>query len=149
MPDDDPLKRERYKFVTDRQKYFTGLARDAFISYARFFAAIVAGSIVLVSSRDSLHLSNKLLSYLLDAALYLAAFLAVVASLQIVFCLWRWYGFRTVEKHIDTLYTRSNLGWWIFEALYVIAIWAAFIGAWTVIQKLPGLLPDTTDKLQL
>jgi hypothetical protein len=57
----EALELERYKFVVDRQRYLTELARDAFASYARFFSALAGGGIALVSARSKLELSPELL----------------------------------------------------------------------------------------
>jgi hypothetical protein len=136
----ESLKLERYKFVTDRQKYFTELARDAFASYARFFAALVAAGLALVSSRETLGIRTEILLYLVHSVLYLGGFLAIVASIQIVFCLWRWYGYRKAELKINPDSPSIDRVWWVFETLYILAIWGAFVGSCIVVHNLPALL---------
>ena len=41
MNDDEELKLERYKVITERQKYFTELAKDTFNIYLKIFVYIV------------------------------------------------------------------------------------------------------------
>ena len=52
---DEELKLERYKLVTDRQKYFTNLARDAFTSYVKIFTTLAIGAITLLSAKSKLN----------------------------------------------------------------------------------------------
>lgn len=136
----DSLRLERYKFVTDRQKYFTELARDAFSSYAKFFAALVAAGLALVSSKEPLGIQTDVLLYLVHSVLYLGGFLALVASIQIAFCLWRWHGYRKAERTIYPSSPPIDRVWWLFETLYIVAIWVAFAGAILVVHNLPSLL---------
>ena len=136
----ESLKLERYKFVTDRQRYFTDLARDAFASYAKFFTALVGAVFVLVSSREPLGLRMETMLYLVRSVLYLAGFLAVVASIQIAFCLWRWHGYRRAERKINPDSPPIDRWWWLFETLYIAAIWGALLGCYLFVQNLPGLL---------
>jgi hypothetical protein len=136
----ESLKLERYKLVTERQKYFTELARDAFASYVRFLTGLTAGAITLVSTRNKLELRPPVVLFLVDAILYLVWFLAVVTSGQIVFCLVRWYGFRKAEARINPDSPPPDWWWWVFETLYVIVIVFSAIVAWRVARQLPGLL---------
>ena len=46
MTMEENLKLERYKMVTERQKYFTDLARDSFASYIKVFTYLCAGAIL-------------------------------------------------------------------------------------------------------
>lgn len=46
----DKLKLERYKLVTDRQKYFTNLAKNSFGYYIKAFIYLCAGAITLISA---------------------------------------------------------------------------------------------------
>jgi hypothetical protein len=136
----DSLKLERYRFVIDRQRYFTDLARDAFALYSKLFSAIVAAGVALVSSGNKLELRPEVLSYLVHALVYLAAFLAIVASAQIVFCLGRWRGFRRAERSINPESPRIGRWWWVFEGLYIVAIWAGVLGTWLLSRQIPQLL---------
>ncbi|MGD0200982.1 MAG: hypothetical protein ABSD27_09580 [Bryobacteraceae bacterium] len=136
----DSLKLERYKFVTDRQKYFTELARDAFASYARLFSGLAAAGVALVSTRTKLELRPAVLLYLINGILYLTTFLGLVTSAQIVFCLARWWEFRNAERKMNPDSPPIGWWWWLFETLYVMAILVAVVGAWCVARQLPELL---------
>ena len=136
----DSLKVERYKYIVDRQKYFTELARDAFASYARFFTALSTGGIVLVSSRTRLELRPEVVTYLIHGVAWLITFLGFVAIAQIAFCLARWYGFRRAERTVDPESPRIRWWWRVFEALYIVAIVVTAIVAWHVVDEIPRLL---------
>ena len=145
MDQPDSLKLERYKFVTDRQKYFTDLARDAFASYARFFTGLVAGGILLVSTRNRLELQPDVVLYLVHGIVYLVSFLGFVASAQIIFCLARWRGFRGAERKINSDSPPIRWWWWVFEVLYVLAIVFPVVAAWHTAGALPGVLAGTVE----
>jgi hypothetical protein len=136
----ESLTLERYKFVIDRQRYFTELARDAFASYAKLFSALAAAGAALVSAKNTLQLRPATLLYLIDGILYLATFLGLVASAQIVFCLARWREFRSAERTINPDSPPIGWWWWLFEVLYIIAILVTVIGAWWIEGRLPELL---------
>jgi hypothetical protein len=137
---EDSLKLERYKYVLDRQKYFTDLARDAFASYARFFTGLVAGGFVLVSTRNRLELRPDVLAYLVHGIVYVLAFLGFVASAQIAFCLARWRGFREAEMKINVSTPPLRWWWWVFETLYILAIWFTIVAAWYAASAMPNML---------
>jgi hypothetical protein len=126
----ESLKLERYKLVTDRQRYFTELARDAFASYVKFLTALTVGALTLVSTQNRLDLRIDIVIYVVRGILYLITFLGVVASSQIVFCLARWYGFRRAESKINPDTPRPDRWWWIFESLYIVAICFSIGVAW-------------------
>ena len=132
----DALQIERYKFVTDRQKHFTALARDTFASYGRLFSALAAGAIALVSAGEKLEVPADLLRGLVKALAWLATILAMFASAQIAFCLARWWGYRKAERKIHPDSPEEKWWWWVFEALYVVTIWATVIGAWRIAGQL-------------
>lgn len=139
---EETLKVERYRFVTDRQKYFTELARDAFASYARFLTGLVVGGIALVSSRNKLELRLEVVLYLVHGIVYLVTFLGFVASAQIIFCLFKWWGFRRAEGEINPDCPKMSWWSWLFEALYIVAISVTVLAAWHVASQLPSLLQD-------
>ena len=132
MTFDEELKLERYKVVTARQKYFTDLAQGAFTSYSKAFASLVAGGIALISAKSKLELEPELLNSLLNAILYLVAFLGVVAIGQIIFCLARWKGYREDEIDINPDSPPIKWWWWIFETLYCIAITVSIVAIWMI-----------------
>ena len=136
----DALKLEYYKYVIDRQKYFTELARDAFASYAKFFSALGAGAVALVSAKEKLLLKPEMLNYLVSILLYLMTFLALVSSAQIVFCLSRWRHFRRQESTLNPASPAVHRLWWVFESLYILAIGVTVVVAWSLGRQLPALL---------
>lgn len=145
----ESLKLERYKLVTDRQKYFTELARQTFASYITFLTALSAGTIALVSTRNRLELRPPVVLFLVTAVLTLLTFLAVVASVQIVFCLFRWHGFRKAESKINPDSPVPDFWWWVFETGYVVAIILSVLIAWQVSSQLPDLISFATGDLPL
>jgi hypothetical protein len=127
---EEQLKLERYKLVTDRQKYFTELARSSFASYIKVFTYLCAGAITLISVRSSLQIDAKLLLQLIKGIAILVTFLGVVSSGQIVFCLVRWYGFHRAEAEINKECPKAERWAWIFEGLYIVAIVISIFAAW-------------------
>jgi hypothetical protein len=115
----DSLKLERYKLVTDRQRYFTELARDAFASYVKFLTGLTAGAIALVSTRNRLELRIDIVLYLINGILY---------------------GFRTAESKINPDSPKPDWWWWIFETLYIVAILFSVGLAWYYAAGLAGRL---------
>lgn len=136
---EDKLKLERYKLVTDRQRYFTNLAKDSFGSYIKVFTYLCAGAITLVSARSSLQIDVKLMLQLIKAIVILITFLGIVSGGQIAFCLVRWYGFRRAETEINTKCPPAEWWAWIFEGLYILAIGISIAVAWFGSSKL-GLI---------
>jgi hypothetical protein len=139
---EENLKLERYKMVTDRQKYFTDLARDSFASYIKVFTYLFAGAITLVSTRSSLQIDAKLLIQLIKGITVLATFLGVVAAGQISFCLIRWYGFRKTEAEINTECPDAEWWAWLFEGLYIFFIAISILVAWFGSSKLGLIIQD-------
>jgi hypothetical protein len=133
----EALQLEHYKFVMDRQRYFTELARDAFASYSKLFSGLAAGAVALVSAKEKLQLHPEILRYLLVVILLLATFLGTVTSAQIAFCLTRWRHFRLQESKINPGSPPIHSSWWLFETLYIFAIIVAVGAAWFVVGKLP------------
>lgn len=144
----DSLEIERYRFVTDRQKYFTELARDAFASYMRLFSGLGAGAVALVSTWNKLEIKPDVLVFLIRVILVLVTFLGIVASAQIVYCLTRWWGYRQGERDINSDSPPIRQGWWIFESLYIAAILVTVGGAWFVANRLPMIVDSGALALQ-
>ena len=136
---EEELHLERYKLVTDRQKYFTELAKDTFISYIKVFTYLCAGAITLVSARASLQMDVELLLELIKAIAILVTFLGLVSVGQIAFCLVRWYGFRIAEREINKDCPKAEWWAWIFEGLYIFCIAISIFVAWVGSSKL-GLI---------
>jgi len=71
---EEGLRLERYKFVTERQKYFTDLAKETFNSYTTMFAAFAAGAVTFVSLTKQLALASaRRFSGLISASLWASA----------------------------------------------------------------------------
>lgn len=136
----DSLRLERYKLVTERQRYFTELARDSFASYIRLLAGLTAGGITLVSTRSKLELMPQVVVQLVDAIVYLVTFLGCVAIVQILFCLARWRGFRRAESEINPDTPPPDWWWWLFETMYACAIAFSIYLAWCVKSGVPALI---------
>lgn len=126
----DNLKLERYRLVTERQAYFTNLAKETFNSYARTFAAFVAGAVTLISLRNQLQLQPTVIIALLDAIAVLLSLAAVISIFQIFFCLKRWYGFRNAECEINPAAPKPESWAWLFEGMYCVAIIASVFVSW-------------------
>ena len=118
----ESLRLERYKLVTERQKYFTELAKETFNSYARTFVAFTAGAVTLISLKTQLRLAPDVVLGLLQAIAALLSLVAVISIGQIVFCLVRWYGFRNAECQINPECPKPEWWAWIFEGLYSVGI---------------------------
>lgn len=136
----DELRLEQYKFVTDRQKYFTELARDTFSSYVKIFTALIAGGIALISAKSTLDLDPELLGRLLYAIVSLVTFLGVVAIGQIGFCLARWIDYRRAEREINPASREIKGWWWVFEGLYCAAVLVSIIAIWMILDQVRGIL---------
>ena len=148
MSMEDNLRLERYKLVTDRQKYFTELARGTFASYMRAFTVLASGGIALVSTKSKLELQPRLLLPLLDGIVYLIAFLGVAAIGQIIFCLVRWHGFRRAERKINPDSPEIRQWWWVFEGLYCTAIAASTVAVWVLSRRLSVIIEEMARQTQ-
>jgi len=140
------LKIERYKFVVDRQGYFTDLAKQTFNLYARTFAAFSAGAVTLISLRNQLSLKATVVISLLDAIALLLTLAAIISIIQICFCLKRWYGFRKAECEINPDAPKPESWAWLFEGMYCIAIIASIVVAWWGVNHFEALLLALADK---
>ena len=127
---EEDLKVERYKLVTERQKYFTDLAKDTFTSYSKMFAAFAAGAVALVSLKKQLGMEPSVVNALLEAIAVLLTLAAVLSICQIVFCLLRWYGFRDAECEINPEAPRPEYWAWLFEGMYCFGIGVSVVFAW-------------------
>jgi len=136
----ESLELERYKLLIDRQKYYTGLAKDAFGSYTKLLTGLAAGGIALVSTRTRLEIRPTVLLYLVDGIVYLVTFLGVIASAQIVFCLARWWDCRHAELKMNSNSPAIRWWWWLFESLYVVAILFSIAVTWHMADELPLVL---------
>jgi hypothetical protein len=140
MPLEENLKIERYKLVTERQKYFTDLAKDTFTSYSKMFAAFAAGAVALVSLKKQLGIEPSVVNALLQAIAVLLTLAAVLSIGQILFCLRRWYGFRHAECEINPEAPRPESWAWLFEGMYCVGMGVSVIFAWWGVRHFEAIL---------
>ena len=126
---------ERYRLATERQTYYTALARDAFAGYAKFVAMITLGGVALISARDSLGLDRAMMPDLIRVLAYVVTFLGIVAVVQIAFALIRWRWFRQVESQIDPGTPRVPPVWWLSDALYIIIVAGSVWSIWEAMKR--------------
>ena len=126
---------ERYRLATERQQYYTALARDAFAGYAKFVAVIILGGVALISARDSLGLDRAVMPDLIRVLAYVVTFLGIVAVVQIGFALVRWRWFRQVESRIDPGTPRVPPVWWLSDALYIVIVAGSVWCIWEAMKR--------------
>ena len=126
MDFDDELKLERFKILTDRQKYFTELSRDTYNLYLKTFIYIVTAGVALVSLQEKFNIPVGILTRLLNILILLLIIVGISAIIQIVFCLVRWYKLKADESKINS---NAVVEWWawIYEGLYVVTILASIL----------------------
>jgi hypothetical protein len=127
---DDDLRVERYKLVTDRQKYFTELARSSFGSYVKVLTGLAMASVTLFSTRNQLRIDVSVFNKLIYAVAALTSFWGIIAIAQIVFCLVRWIGYRRAEISVCKDSPPIKPWWWIFETLYCVFIACSSVAVW-------------------
>jgi len=132
----DSLILERYRLAIERQRYFSGAARDAFATYAKFAAGIGAVAVVLVSARESLGLDKAVMPDAIAVLACVLAFLAVAAIIQIVIAMVRWRRFRRLEAEIDADAPPIHALWWLAETGYLLVIAASLVLGWRVLETL-------------
>jgi len=137
---EDDFKLERYKLVTDRQKYFTELARDSFAYYIKIFTALAMAAITILSASSRLGLEYELLRHLIFGVAGLVTFLGIAAIGQIVFCLFRWRGYRHAERDVYPDSPPIKWWWWIFESLYCVCIAISVGVVWAVSKSILALI---------
>jgi uncharacterized membrane protein YidH (DUF202 family) len=117
----EELNIERYKVITDRQKYFTDLTKDTFNIYMRTFVYIITGIVALVSFMDKFSIPENVMTQLIKVLISLLTIIAVSSCVQILFCLIRWYSLKNQEKQINTA---AKVEWWawIYEGMYMAVI---------------------------
>ena len=128
----DNLILERYRLALDRQRYFAGIARDAFATYAKFAAAIGAIAVVL----ESLGLDKAVMPDAIAVLACLLVFIAVVAMIQVVISVIRWRRFHQIQAEIDPDAPRLHSLWWFAEAVYLLVIAASLILGWRTLEAL-------------
>ena len=138
----ESLTLERYKVVTERQKYFTELAKDAFNFYTRIYAAFAAGALALVSVKKELSLGPDVITNLHKGIAVLLTFAAFMAVVQIAFCLHRWYGFRKAECEINPGAPEPECWAGLFEAMYCLGIGASVCVAWWGVEYLGAVMAN-------
>jgi uncharacterized membrane protein YidH (DUF202 family) len=132
----DGLILERYRLAIDRQRYFTGVARDAFATYAKFAAGLGAVAVTLVSARESLGLDKAVIPDAIAVLACVLVFLAVAAIIQIVVAMVRWRRFRQHQAEIDSDAPPVHSLWWFAEAAYLLVITASLALGWRILETL-------------
>ncbi|MBN2590539.1 MAG: hypothetical protein JXA96_11815 [Sedimentisphaerales bacterium] len=140
MTIEDDLRLERYRLVTDRQKYFTELARSSFGSYVKVLTGLAMASVTLISTRHQLGIGIPVLTKLIYGVASLTTFWGVIAIIQIIFCLSRWKGYRRAEQSVYDQSPSVKAWWWIFEALYCVFIALSTIAIWFFSFCIIGLI---------
>jgi hypothetical protein len=117
----EELKIERFKVITDRQKYFTDLAKDTFNIYMRIFVYIITGIVALVTFMSKFTIPETVMIKLVSVLISLLMLIAVSSCVQILFCLIRWYFLKREEEKLNTA---AKGEWWacIFEGMYILVI---------------------------
>ncbi len=124
------LKIERYKIVTELQKYFTELAKDSINSYVKIFVSFAAAAVGLIYFKQQLEFEPMIDISLLKAIYVLLTLVAVMSIIQIIFCLVRWYGLRNSEHDINSECSPLECWAWEFEGLYALAIIGSIYVVW-------------------
>lgn len=132
----DSLILERYRLAIDRQRYFTGVARDAFATYAKFAAGLGVVAVTLVSARESLGLDKDVIPDAIAVLACVLVFLAVVAIIQIVVAMVRWRRFRQAQAEIDSDAPAIHPLWWFAEAAYLLVVAASLALGWRALETL-------------
>lgn len=130
----ESLTLERYRLAVERQQYFTGLARDAFATYAKLAVGIGAVAIGLVSARESLGLDKAVLPDAMAVLACLLVFVAIVAIVQIVIGMIRWRRSRRLQIEIDPDTPSPHAFWWLAEAVYLLIIVGSVILGWRTLE---------------
>ena len=125
---EESLKVERFKVVTSRQAWVVDVARGVFTGYVTIFAAFIAGAVSLATATNAVaRLGPDLVARVL---LLVAAFItcvAIASTIQISFCLWRWYEYRQAECKIYSEVPKPE-AWAIAFELGFIAMMGASVG---------------------
>jgi hypothetical protein len=137
---EESLKLERYKLVTERQKYFTDLAKGTFNYYARTFASFAVGAIALVSLKRKLSIEAEVIAGIIQMIAILLTLIAIGSIVQVAFCLKRWYGFRDAECEINPLCPRPESWAILFEGMYGLGIGASIIVIWWGVRYITFIL---------
>jgi hypothetical protein len=140
MTFDESLKLERYKLVTERQKYFTNLAKETFNYYTRTFALFAAGAVALVSLKRQLNIEADVIANLVHMIAILLTLIAVGSIVQVVFCLKRWYGFRDAECEINSVCPKPESWACLFEGMYGLGIGVSIIVIWWGVHYITFIL---------
>jgi hypothetical protein len=140
----DSLILERYRLAIDRQRYFTSVARDAFITYAKFVTGIAAVVVTLLSARESLGLDPALIPALLALLAYLLAFLGIVAGIQIAIALVQWRRFHRLAARIDPETYPLPFAWWMLDTAYLLVIATSVATGWRLLENVASALPVVT-----
>lgn len=141
---DESLQLERYKLVTSRQAWVVDVARSVFTGYVTIFAGFVAGAVTLATATNSVaRLGPRLVE---EALLLVAIFITCVSlasTIQISFCLWRWYEFRNAECKIYRAAPKPEAWAVAFELGFIAMMGASAALVWFGYGELVSIVRST------
>ena len=122
---------EIVKLLVDRQKYMTDLAKDIFNYFTKMFVTLSAGAFAAISLQKKLTISKEVLEKVFTGIAVLVTVVGIVAIMQIVILLIRWYQYRRLEVKLSGLEDLKP-EWWasIFELMFGLSILASIIIIW-------------------
>jgi hypothetical protein len=123
---DEELKLVNFKLITERQKYFTELAKDAFNIYLKAFVYIVTGAVALISLKEKIKIEPSVFGHLINILIFLTFVIGFACVGQISFCLYRWY--RLKERECLITNDKANYFWaFLYEGFFIFIIVASWI----------------------
>lgn len=146
---EETLKIERYKLVTSRQAWVVDVARSVFTGYVTIFAGFIAGAVSLATATNAVaRLGPELVS---KALLLVAVFItcvAIASTIQISFCLWRWYEFRDAECKIYEAAPKPESWAFAFELGFIAMMGASIALVWFGYGELLSIVKSSPHTLQ-
>lgn len=141
MPQENAYHSEEIKLLVDRQKYMTDLAKDIFNYFTKMFVSLSAGAFAAISLQEKLHISKDILDKVFTGIAILVTIVGIVAIMQLVILLIRWYQYRHLEVKLTGI-EELKPEWWaaIFELLFGLAILASIVVIWLGRSVLLGAL---------
>src|SRR5688572_6549623 len=100
-PSDHSLLSQRLSIAVERQRYMSDMAKDTFNYFTKLFASMAAGAFTVLSLREQLKLPAATLELIFSGITVLIVVVGILSVLQIIFCLWRWFGYRSIEYRLS------------------------------------------------
>lgn len=94
------LASQRLTIAVERQRYMSDMAKDTFNYFTKLFASMAAGAFAVVSLREKLDMHPATLDIIFSGITILIGVVGILSILQILFCLWRWFQYRTIEYNL-------------------------------------------------